>query len=340
MPQYYMGFIHERNPPDLLLKCAVQAEHSGFDGVACSDHFQPWWEPGQAGQAFVWLGAALQATNRVPFGPAVTASLYRYHPALVAQVFATLEVMYPGRVFLGIGSGESLNESPFGGDWPTPRGQLEALEEALQLIARLFDGERVDHSGRFFRTKGAYLHTRPEKRPPIYVAAFGRGAARLAGRYADGLLTVADPEGLAKIKDAWLSAADDAGRKPGDLVLQAGFSWAPDDDTALQQSLIFKGAAPAEYYSEDWHDPKEMYRRGVEKVSNEEFIRKNIISSDPEVHVERLREVEKLGATIISCANFSGPNVLEAVRTYGSKVLPHLRGTRTGTRAGTLSEER
>lgn len=325
MPQYYMGFIHERNPPDLLLKCAVQAEQSGFDGVACSDHFQPWWEPGQAGQAFVWLGAGLQATNRVPFGPAVTASLYRYHPALVAQVFATLEVMYPGRVFLGIGSGESLNESPFGGDWPTPRGQLEALEEALQLIARLFDGERVDHSGRFFRTKGAYLHTRPKKRPPIYVAAFGRGAARLAGRYADGLLTVADPEGLAKIKDAWLSAADDAGRKPGELVLQAGFSWAPDDDTALQQALIFKGAAPAEYYSEDWHDPKEMYRRGVEKVSNEEFIRKNIISSEPEVHVERLREVEKLGATIISCANFSGPNVLEAVRAYGSKVLPRLR---------------
>ena len=307
MPQYYMGFIHERNPPDVLLKCAVQAEQSGFDGVACSDHFQPWWEPGQAGQAFVWLGAGLQATNRVPFGPAVTASLYRYHPALVAQVFATLEVMYPGRVFLGIGSGESLNESPFGGDWPTPRGQLEAFEEALQLIGRLFDGERVDHSGSFFRTKGAYLHTRPEKRPPIYVAAFGRGAARLAGRYADGLVTVADPVGLAKIKDAWLTAADDAGRKPGELILQAGFSWAPDDDTALQQALVFKGAAPAEYYSEDWHDPKEMHRRGVEKVSNEEFTQKNIISSDPEVHVERLREIEKLGATIISCANFSGP---------------------------------
>jgi coenzyme F420-dependent glucose-6-phosphate dehydrogenase len=328
MPRYFMGFIHERNPPDVLLRGAVEAEQSGFDGVACSDHFQPWWERGQSGQAFVWLGAALQATSRVPFGPAVTASMYRYHPALLAQVFATLEVMYPGRVFLGIGSGESLNESPFGGDWPTPRGQLEALEEALQLVLRLFDGERVDHSGRFFRTKGAYLYTRPESRPPIYVAAFGRGAARLAGRYADGLLTVADPAALAKVKDAWLSAADDAGREPGELVLQAGFSWAPDDDTALEQALIFKGAGPPEYYSDDWHDPKEMYERGVAKVSNEELTRKNIISSDPEVHVERLREVEKLGATVISCANFSGPNVLEAVRTYGSQVLPRLRSRR------------
>ncbi|HXW81696.1 MAG TPA: LLM class flavin-dependent oxidoreductase [Acidimicrobiales bacterium] len=325
MTQYYMGFIHERNPPDVLLKCAVEAEKSGFDGVACSDHFQPWWEPGQAGQAFVWLGASLQATNRVPFGTAVTSSMYRYHPALLAQVFATLEVMYPGRVFLGIGSGESLNESPFGGDWPSPRGQLEALEEALQLIVRLFDGERVDHSGRFFRTKGAYLHTRPERRPPIYVAAFGRGAARLAGRYADGLLTVGDPEVVAKVKDAWLSAADDAGRDPGELVLQAGFSWAPDDETAFNQALVFKGTAPAEYYSEDWHDPREMHKRGMEKTSDEEFTRRNIISSDPEVHVERLREVEKLGATVISCANFSGPNVLEAVWAYGSEVLPRLR---------------
>jgi coenzyme F420-dependent glucose-6-phosphate dehydrogenase len=325
MTRYYMGFIHERNPPDVLLECAVEAEQSGFDGVACSDHFQPWWEPGQAGQAFVWLGAALQATDQVPFGPAVTSSMFRYHPALIAQVFATLEVMNPGRVFLGIGSGESLNESPFGGDWPSPRGQLEALEEALQLIIRLFDGDRVDHSGRFFRTKGAYLHTRPEKRPPIYVAAFGRGAARLAGRYADGLLTVADPVALAKVKDDWLSAADDAGREPGQLVLQAGFSWARDDETALSQAIVFKGTAPAEYYSEDWHDPREMHKRGMEKTTDEEFTQKNIISADPEVHVERLREVEKLGATIISCANFSGPNVLAAVRTYGSEVLPRLR---------------
>jgi coenzyme F420-dependent glucose-6-phosphate dehydrogenase len=325
MPHYYLGCVHEQNPPDLLLRCAVEGERAGFSGVACSDHFQPWWEPGQAGQAFVWLGAAAQATERVSFGPAVTSALYRYHPALVAQVFATLEVMYPGRVFLGIGSGESLNESPFGGDWPTPRGQLEALEEALVLILRLFDGERVDHSGRFFRTKGAYLHTRPNRRPPIYVAAFGPRTARLAGRYADGLLTAADPDGLAKIKDAWLGAADDAGREPGELVLQVGFSWAPDDDIALEQAHVFKGAAPEEFYSEDWHDPQAMYRRGIEKISDEEFTRRNIVSADPAEHVERLREVERLGATIINCANLSGPNVLEAVRTYGGQVLPRLR---------------
>jgi coenzyme F420-dependent glucose-6-phosphate dehydrogenase len=325
LAQYYLGCLHEQNPPDLLLRCAVEAQRSGFAGVASSDHFQPWWEPGQSGQAFVWLGAALQATTQLPFGTAVTSALHRYHPVLLAQVFATLEVMYPGRAFLGIGSGESLNESPFGGEWPSPAGQLEALEEALVLLSRLFDGERVDHSGRFFQTKAAYLHTRPRQRPPIYVAAFGPRAARLAGRYADGLLTVADPEVLAKIRDPWLSAADDAGRHPGKLVLQIAFSWAPDDGTALEQAQVFKGAGPKEFYSQDWHDPVEMYKRGSEQISDREFTDRNIVSADPAVHADRLREVEKLGASIISCANFSGPNVLEAIRVYGENVLPRLR---------------
>ena len=325
MARYYLGCVLEQSPPDVLLQCAIEAERVGFSGVACSDHFQPWWEPGHAGQAFVWLGAALQGTRRVPFGTAVTSALHRYHPALVAQVFATLEVMYPRRVFLGIGSGESLNESPFGGEWPSPRGQVDALEEALVLLQRLFNGERVDHCGEFFRARGAYLHTRPARRPPVYVAAFGPRAARLAGRYADGLLTAADAGVLTKVRDAWLSAAEDAGRAPGELFVQVNFSWGPDNDSALEEARVFKGAVPREYYSEDWHNPREMYRRGAANVTDAEFVQRNIISADPTEHVERLREVERLGASIISCANFSGSNSLEAVRVYGEKVLPLLR---------------
>ena len=325
MPQYYLGCIHEQNPPGLLLDCAVAAEDAGFDGVTCSDHFQPWWEPGHAGQAYVWLGASLRATRRIPFGPAVTAALHRYHPALVAQTFATLEVMFPGRVFLGLGSGEALNESPFGGEWPSPRGQLEALEEALILILRLFDGERVDHAGKFFQTKSAYLHTRPMKRPPIYIAAFKPGVARLAGRYADGLLTSADSTVLGKIEDAWRGAAADAHREPGQLLLQAGFSWAPEDSTALEQARGFKGGSRDEFYTQDWHDPQAMYRRGEETVSDEDFKKKTIIAADPMEHVERLRDIERLGPTIILCANMSGANVMEAVRVYGEDILPRLR---------------
>jgi coenzyme F420-dependent glucose-6-phosphate dehydrogenase len=151
--RYYPGCMHEQYHPAELLRQAVVGEQAGFDGIACSDHFQPWREPGHSGHAWIWLGAAAQATESVPVGPAVTVALKRYHPALVAQGFATLEAMYPRRVFVGLGSGESLNESPLGLDWPPPRDQLAALEEACGLIRRLWDGEHVDQDGRFFRTK-------------------------------------------------------------------------------------------------------------------------------------------------------------------------------------------
>src|SRR5256714_8261548 len=179
--RYYLGCMHEQYHPRDLLEQAVAGERAGFDGIACSDHLQPWWEPGHSGQAWIWLGAAAQATSRVPVGPAVTVALKRYHPALVAQAFATLELMYPRRVFVGIGSGESLNESPLGLDWPSPDEQLAALEEALQLIRRLWNGERFSHDGRFFRTKDAVLWSRPEQPPPLFVSAFHEGAPKVGG---------------------------------------------------------------------------------------------------------------------------------------------------------------
>src|SRR3954454_10594077 len=141
--RYFYGCAHEQFRPSALLRHARLAEEAGFDGVHCSDHFQPWWEPGESGQAWVWMGAAAQATSRCMIGPAVTPAVKRYHPALVAQAFATLEEMFPGRVFLGYGWGESLNESPFGYDWPSGDEQLELMDEALGMIRRLWAGETI-----------------------------------------------------------------------------------------------------------------------------------------------------------------------------------------------------
>src|SRR5436190_19927506 len=196
--RYFSGLAHEQFAPDDLLRQAIESEAAGFEAIACSDHLQPWWEPGQAGHAWVWLGAVGQAT-RLPLGTAVTPPGPRYHPVLIAQGWATLEVMFPGRPYLGIGSGESLNESPLGADWPSVGGQIERMDEALDLIHRLFDGERVDHEGKHFRTKQAYLHTRSERRPPIYVSAFGPKAAAVAGRRGDGAWTLGDPESVPEI---------------------------------------------------------------------------------------------------------------------------------------------
>ena len=152
--EYLYGCAHEQFPPDDLLRQAVEAEEAGFDGISCSDHLQPWWEGGEAGHAWVWLGAVGQATKSVPIGTAVTPPGPRHHPVLIAQAWATLEAMFPGRPFLGFGSGESLNETPLGADWPATGAQVGRMREALEIINALLDGERLDYEGEHFTTNG------------------------------------------------------------------------------------------------------------------------------------------------------------------------------------------
>jgi coenzyme F420-dependent glucose-6-phosphate dehydrogenase len=314
----------EQFPPDELLRQAVAAERAGFDGVGCSDHLQPWWEPGEAGHAWVWLGAAAEATERTLIGTAVTPPGPRYHPVLIAQAWATLETMYPGRPFLGFGSGEALNEVPLGAEWPSVGAQIDRMAEALEMIRALFEGKRLSGRGDHFATDGAYLHTRPERRPPIYVSAFGPRAAKVAGELGDGLWTLADPESVPEIIDAYRGAAEDAGHRPGEIVLQAAFSWAPDDDAALEAARVWKGSQPKEFYRDDWHDPAAMYERGEQQVSDDDLRKALIISSDPAVHVQRIREVEALGATTVALMNNSGADPEGAIGVYGESVLPAL----------------
>jgi coenzyme F420-dependent glucose-6-phosphate dehydrogenase len=325
--RYWMGCAHEQFPPEDLLQQAVEAEQAGFAGIACSDHFQPWWTPGHSGHAWVWLGAVAAATKEIELGTGVTPVVHRYHPAVVAQAWATLERLAPGRSFLGVGSGESLNETPTGMDWPSVAEQQSRMEESLDVITRLWDGETVSHDG-WFRAKDAKLHTNSERRPPLYVSAFGPEAAQVAGRYGDGLWTLADPENAPEVIDAYRSAAEDAGREPGEIILHTGFSWAEDDDAALAGGEVWKGAQPDEYYTDDWHDPDDMLAHGREEYSDEDLKEAFILSSDPEVHADRIREIEKLGATVVVCMNISGADPHRAIEVYGEKVLPALTGAR------------
>jgi coenzyme F420-dependent glucose-6-phosphate dehydrogenase len=324
--RYFHLCAHEQFAPDDLLRQAQEAERAGFDGIGCSDHLQPWWEGGEAGHAWIWLGAAAQATSGVQLGTAVTPPGPRYHPLLIAQAWATLETMYPGRPYLGIGSGESLNESPLGAEWPPVGEQVERLEEALELIHALFEGERVSKRGKHFAADGAYLHTRSERRPPIYVSAFGPRVAGIAARLGDGIWTLADPESVPDLLDAYRGAAEDAGREPGEVVLQSPFSWAEDDDAALEGARVWKGSQPKEFYVDDWHDPKAMYERGEQEVSDDELREAMIIGADPAAHVERIREIEAMGATTVALMNNSGADPHAAIEVYGRHVLPKLRG--------------
>lgn len=322
--RYFHLCAQEQFPPDDLLRQAIAAERAGFDGIGCSDHLQPWWENGEAGHAWIWLGAAAQATESAAIGSAVTPPGPRYHPVLIAQAWATLEMMYPGRPYLGIGSGEALNEVPLGAEWPDAGAQVERLAEALEMIRCLFEGKRLSGAGDYFATDGAYLHTRPEQRPPIYVSAFGPHAAKVAGELGDGLWTLADPETVPGLIDAYRGAAEDAGHEPGEIVLQTAFSWAADDDAALEGARVWKGAQPKEFYTEDWHDPAAMYARGEANVSDEELREALIIASEPEHHAERIREVERMGATTVALMNNSGADPQRAIEVYAESVLPKL----------------
>jgi coenzyme F420-dependent glucose-6-phosphate dehydrogenase len=327
---YWVQLATEQFPPSELVEQAIASERAGFDAVNVSDHYQPWWEPGHSGQAWTLLGAICNATERVGVGTGVTAPAFRYNPAVVAQFAATVEELSPGRGFLGIGSGEALNEVPCGMDWPGTGEQVRRMDEALEIIGRLLDGERLDHEGEFFRTRGAYLHTRPERRPPVYVSAFGPDAAGVAARRGDGLWTLADPDSAPELIDAYRAACDDAGREPGEIILQTGFSWAEDDDAALEGARVWKATQPIEYFTDDWHDPKAMFEKADREVSDEEFMQSYVIGSDPEHHVERIREIEQLGATVVCLQNASGADPLGALRTYGERVLPQLQGARVG----------
>ena len=162
----------------------------------------------------------------------------------------------------------------------------------------------------------------------MYVSAFGPDAAGVAARLGDGLWTLADPESRPELIDAYRDACDDAGKEPGEIVLQTGMSWADDDAATLEGARVWKATQLQEYFTDDWHDPQAMYESAEREVSDDEFKESYIIGSDPELHVERLRQVESLGATIVCVQNASGSDPLRALQVYGARVLPELKGAR------------
>jgi coenzyme F420-dependent glucose-6-phosphate dehydrogenase len=326
---YWIALAHERFPPDDLLRQAVEAEQAGFDGISCSDHLAPWWTnetaPTSSGSAWVWLGAAAYATDHAQIGSAVTAIVHRYNPVVVAQNAATLELLAPGRAFLGVGSGEAMNEVPAGMEWPSPAEQLARTEEALIIITRLLRGETVDFDGRYFKAKGAVLYSLPKRRVPVYLSAFHEGAAELAGRLADGVWTLGDPQQAPKIVAAYREACERSKREPGEIILQSVFSVAGSDEDALEQAREWKGTLVDEHYTDPVADPAEIYRHGESEVSDSQFTKQVIASSDPEDHVKRINLLQKLGATTIVLMNVSGGDPHAAIRVYGESVLPELR---------------
>ncbi len=329
MTQFWFAASTEEFPPSEMVEQARAAERAGFDGLGASDHFAPWWPDGQGSQAWVTLAAIGQHTT-LPLGTGVTPIIHHYHPAVVAQAFMAMQELYPGRVFLGAGSGEALNEVPLGLDWPEPDEMLERFEAGLQAITRLWDGETVTMDGGWFALKEAKLYTRATSRPKLYVSAFGPQAAQIAARYGDGLWTLGDPESAPEVIDAYLEARARDGREAGEIILHSGFNLAEDEETAIASTRKWKATQLEEVYRDDLHDPAEMLAKAEGEVSDEQFAKEGfIVSADPSEHVERIRQLEAIHeATTTIVLQAIGTDALGSIDRYGEHVLPALRGVR------------
>jgi coenzyme F420-dependent glucose-6-phosphate dehydrogenase len=226
-----------------LLEFAVAAEEYGFDSVVVSDHFQPWKHTGgHAPFSLAWLAALGERTSRVRIGTSVLTPTFRYHPSIVAQALGTLGSMYPGRVFLGVGTGESLNEvAPLGIEWPPFQERFDRLKESIELMKLLWTQERVTYRGKYFRTKAATVYDRPEQAIPLYIAATGAVAARLAGRVADGFICTSGKQ-KALYAETLLPAVEEGTAKAYrdsdsvELAIEMKVSFDPNPDYALQQT--------------------------------------------------------------------------------------------------------
>jgi coenzyme F420-dependent glucose-6-phosphate dehydrogenase len=327
MAQYWFAASTEEFTPTEIVEQHRAAEHAGFDGLGISDHFAPWFPDGRGTQAWVTMAASGQGTS-LPIGTGVTPVVHHYHPGLIAQAFMSMEELYPGRVFLGVGSGEALNEVPLGLDWPDSTEMLQRFEQGLEAIERLFDGETVTMDAGWFHLKEAKLYTRASGKPRIYVSAFGPQAAAIAARYGQGLWTLGDPDAAPEIIDAYREECARTGKPEGEIILQSGMAWAQEHDRAVEGAKRWKPTQLPELYSDDIHDPHEMQRLADEQISDEEFAREGfIVSGDPEEHVDRIKEIEQLGATAVCLQLIGSADPMGTIGVYGDTVLPALRSS-------------
>ncbi len=320
----------EQFAPRQLLDYSVLAEENGFDSVVVSDHFQPWRHTdGHAPFSFAWLAAVGERTERVRLGTSVVTPHFRYHPAIVAQAIATIACLNPGRVFLGIGTGESMNEVPvLGIEWPEFKVRFARMKEAIEIMRRLWTEEFVSFEGEYFKTHNATLYDRPDEPVPLYVAASGAVASRLAGRVADGFICTSG-KGRELYTETLLPAvregADKAGRDYDDIekMIEVKVSFDRDRQRAMEDTRIWAALALPAESKMGVEDPREMERLAAE-LPLEKAASRWIVSDDPEEHVERIREYVDLGFTHLV---FHGPGDDQSrfITHYGEEILPRLR---------------
>jgi coenzyme F420-dependent glucose-6-phosphate dehydrogenase len=324
----YAAMLEQFHPSEAVALSAY-AESKGFSGVMAADHFQPW-VPAQGQSAFVWnVLAALGERTTGDLGPGVTAPTFRWHPAMVAQASATLAAMYPGRHWLGLGSGEALNEHVVGQYWPEAPERINRMFEALEIINKLFAasvaGKDTKHSGQYYKLESTRLWTMPDVPPEILIATAGPVTAKRAGKHADGLITVGAPlEKISMLFGKFDDGAREAGKDPSKSpkVLQLHLSWAETDEAAMANALHEWPNGGMKFPKADIRSPFELEQM-AKLVRAEDFEGRMVISADPDVHRAHIQRFADLGFDRIYLHNV-GRNQREWIDVFARDVLPAL----------------
>ena len=320
----------EQFTPSTLLEFACLAEQVGFDSVFVSDHFQPWRHTGgHAPYSFAWMGAVGARTSRIMIGTSVVTPTFRYHPSVVAQAIGTLGAMFPDRIILGVGTGESLNEVPaIGIKWPGFKERFGRLKEAIVLMNRLWREERVSFEGQYYKTENATIYDRPDNPVPIYVAAAGPTAATLAGEVADGFICTSGkaPELYRETLLPNVAAGLASAGRPADgldRMIELKVSFDTDKQTAMEDTRHWAALALSAEEKTSVEDPLEMERL-ADALPLERAASRWIVSTDPDEQVERIRPYVELGFRHLV---FHAPGTDQAkfLRLYSERVVPKLR---------------
>jgi coenzyme F420-dependent glucose-6-phosphate dehydrogenase len=324
-----------------LLEFVAEAEKGGFNSCLTSDHFHPWWhDNGYGNFTWVWMAAAAERTKNMQFITGVTAAVYRYNPIIIAQAFASLDVLYPGRIGLGIGTGEAMNEVPAGFDWPSADIRLARTTEAIRIISRLWQQGRtttpkgednnedhdgfVEFDGKYFKVKNAKLYTPSTRKIPLYMAAVGEEAIKTAAKYTDGLITLAKPDKANETFEIFDKAAVKEGKDPGSLekIAKPKMSYSEDYDKALKSTEFWRASLLEDVFNLDISDPRKLEQKAKDEVSDEKLRQSTLIVTSIEDCIKPLEEYFKAGYTRLY-PHSTSPDEIKFIQDFSKKVLPY-----------------
>jgi coenzyme F420-dependent glucose-6-phosphate dehydrogenase len=296
----------EQFDPRELVEIAVAAEAHGMESVAVSDHFQPWrHEGGHAPFSLAWMAAVGERTSTVQIGTSVMTPTFRYNPAVIAQAFATMGCLYPGRIMLGVGTGEALNEIATGfrgageQDWPEFKERFARLREAVQLMRQLWTEDRVDFAGEYYSTHGASIYDRPDIPVPVYIAAGGPVVARYAGRAGDGFICTSG-KGMELYTEQLIPAVQEGAEKVGrssdaiDRMIEIKLSYDTSYDTALENTRFWSPLSLSKEQKHNITDPVEM-EKAADALPIEQIASRWIVGSDPDEVVASIKQYVDAG---------------------------------------------